>query len=56
MRDSSHRFRLVAAGVILLLVAAAAWAEDGHRLWLRYDPVEALLRQQYKRTASEIVV
>jgi len=56
MRDSSHRFRLVAAGVILLLVSAAAWAEDGHRLWLRYDPVEALLRQQYKRTASEIVV
>lgn len=56
MRDSSHRFRLIAAGVILLLVSAAAAAEDGHRLWLRYDPVESLLRQHYRRMANEIVV
>jgi alpha-glucuronidase len=56
MSDSSRRFRLTAAGAVLLLVSAAASAEDGHRLWLRYDPVEAQLRQPYAREATEIIL
>src|SRR5579884_105114 len=55
MRDSSRRLRLAAAGVTLLLVSGAACAEDGHRLWLRYDPVEGPLRGDYAREATEIV-
>jgi alpha-glucuronidase len=56
MRDSSRRLRLAAAGVALLLVSGAACAEDGHRLWLRYDPVEGPLRGDYAREATEIVL
>lgn len=32
-----------------------ASAEDGYRLWLRYDPVEQPARDQYRRLACQIV-
>jgi len=44
---------------LLLLLAispAAARAEDGYRLWLRYDPIEAPRRAAYARSATELVV
>src|SRR3954471_11139406 len=45
--------------LLLLLAAllpAAARADDGYRLWLRYDPIEAPQRALYSRAASELVV
>jgi alpha-glucuronidase len=47
--------KIVATG-LLLLIATPAGAEDGYRLWLRYDPVEAPLRQRYADRATELVV
>ncbi|MFL6727427.1 MAG: alpha-glucuronidase family glycosyl hydrolase [Sphingomicrobium sp.] len=55
MLDSRTSF-LAAAGGLLLLVAHPARADDGSRLWLRYDPVEQPLRQRYASEATEIVV
>jgi alpha-glucuronidase len=45
--------------LLLLLVALApggARAQDGYRLWLRYDPIEAPYRAAYARAATELVV
>ena len=56
MRDSSRCLRTAGAGFVLLALSAAAQAEDGYRLWLRYDPLPAPLRQQYAREATEIFV
>jgi len=49
------------AGRLLLLcfalLAAAARAEDGYRLWLRYDPVgDAALRDTYRRALTRITL
>ncbi|HEY1607485.1 MAG TPA: alpha-glucuronidase family glycosyl hydrolase [Allosphingosinicella sp.] len=46
---------LLAFLALLLLAPAAARAEDGYRLWLRYDPVEAPRRAAYAPDATEIV-
>ncbi|HEX5184414.1 MAG TPA: alpha-glucuronidase family glycosyl hydrolase [Allosphingosinicella sp.] len=46
---------LLAFLVLLLLAPTAARAEDGYRLWLRYDPVEAPRRAAYAANATEIV-
>ncbi len=46
---------LLAFLVLLLLAPAAARADDGYRLWLRYDPVEMPQRAVYAARASEIV-
>ena len=56
MRDSSRCLRTAGAGFVLLALSAAAQAEDGYRLWLRYDPLPAPLRQQYAGEATEIFV
>lgn len=41
----------------LALLAVAGRAEDGYRLWLRYDPVaDAALRQAYATAFTEIAV
>jgi alpha-glucuronidase len=42
--------------LLLVLVPAAARADDGYRLWLRYDPIETPQRAAYSRAASELVV
>ena len=42
--------------LILLLIAPPVHAEDGYRLWLRYDPLPAQMRQRYKAAATEIVI
>ncbi|HEX4736526.1 MAG TPA: alpha-glucuronidase family glycosyl hydrolase [Allosphingosinicella sp.] len=46
---------LLALLAFLLLAPAAARAEDGYRLWLRYDPVETSQRADYAASAIEIV-
>jgi alpha-glucuronidase len=51
------RAHVMCAATLSLLVAAGAAAEDGYRLWLRYDTVEdAALRRAYVEGVSEIVV
>jgi alpha-glucuronidase len=55
MSDSSHWIGMATAA-LLLVAPATAHGEDGHRLWLRYDPLEAPLRQHYSRDATEIIV
>lgn len=48
------RLCLLAASFVL---AAVARAEDGYRLWLRYDPIDdEALRRDYAAAFSEIVV
>ena len=42
--------------LLLALLPAAARADDGYRLWLRYDPIESPQRALYSRAASELVV
>ena len=56
MSDSSRRSRLAAAGSVLLLVSAAASAEDGYRLWLRYDPLPAPIAARDQRLIKGAVV
>src|SRR4051812_46970185 len=41
--------------VFLILAPSAARAEDGYRLWLRYDPIEAPARLAYAARATAIV-
>ncbi|HEU0100381.1 MAG TPA: alpha-glucuronidase family glycosyl hydrolase [Allosphingosinicella sp.] len=47
---------LWAALALSLVAASAARAEDGYRLWLRYDAVEAPARAAYSRTVRSLVV
>ncbi len=42
--------------LILLSFAPPAHAEDGSRLWLRYDPLPRPARERYKAAATEIVM
>ncbi len=42
-------------GLVLLLAASPAAAEDGYDLWLRYRPVEPAWAQRYRPLATEIV-
>lgn len=46
----------VSAAILLIGAAARAHAEDGYRLWLRYDPLSRDLRQSYVGHASELVI
>jgi alpha-glucuronidase len=55
MLDSSRPPK-IAATALLLLVASPANAEDGYRLWLRYDPIGAPLQQHDRAHATELVV
>src|SRR5438094_858859 len=47
---------LKSAAALLLCAAAPARADDGYRLWLRYDPVQAPLRSSYAAGATELVL
>jgi len=53
MRDS---IRALIAALFLLALAGPAKAEDGYRLWLRYDPLPAEVRQHFAPSVTEIVV
>jgi len=53
MRDS---IRALIAALFLLALAGPAKAEDGYRLWLRYDPLPAEVRQRFAPRVTEIVV
>ena len=55
MTDLRQWLRMSAAS-LLLAVAAPSHAEDGYRLWLRYNPLEARFRQSYASYANELVV
>ena len=55
MFDSASPFKITTAALVLL-AATPARADDGYRLWLRYDPVEEPIRQQYAMHATELVV
>jgi alpha-glucuronidase len=45
-----------AATMLFLFAATPGSAEDGYRLWLRYDPVESSVRQSYADDATELVL
>jgi alpha-glucuronidase len=51
-----HFICVILAALLSLVLAAAAQAEDGYRLWLRYDPLPAYVRQHYSPDATEIVL
>ena len=59
MRLRSLRHRVViasAASLIVLLALTVTWAEDGYRLWLRYDALPEQNVQQYRARVTAIVV
>jgi len=47
--------RLISVCLLLLMSATAARAEDGHELWLRYQPVEEQWQTVYRGSATTIV-
>src|SRR5437763_5537290 len=54
---TSSRFLLSALAAGLLTIATTpACADDGYRLWLRYEPVAASLRHTYASHATELAV
>ena len=55
MIESSAQLKAAAAG-LLLLAASPAKADDGYRLWLRYDPLGLTFRKQLSPHATELVV
>ena len=50
------RFVACLAFASLLLTGAAARAEDGYRLWLRYDPLPAGVARGYRARVTSVVV
>jgi alpha-glucuronidase len=49
--------RLALSVTLLLVLASSALAEDGSRLWLRYDPIaDASLRRSYVSAIKEITL
>ena len=46
----------IIAAAVLLFAASATYAEDGYRLWLRYDQLPAPALDQYRKQISHIVV
>ncbi len=56
-RDRSHRgFITCLAIVILFSIVATAKADDGYRLWLRYDPLPSQMISVYRSHVTSIVV
>ena len=55
---NTPRFRCTLALILALIaVPAAAWAEDGYALWLRYAPIESgPLRDAYRQAIAGVVV
>jgi alpha-glucuronidase len=57
MLNSARRLTLACLALLLLLAQPSrAHAEDGYRLWLRYERIEQPLRQHYAAQATEIVM
>jgi len=56
MRDLKRAPIAAFIALILLMVASPAHAEDGYRLWLRYERLPAPARERYKAAATEIVM
>src|SRR6185369_8346037 len=55
MRDSMRVMFAVLVALCASANAAPADAEDGYRLWLRYDPLPTALRTKYAPAATEVV-
>jgi alpha-glucuronidase len=56
-RRRTYTRRLVCLGFALhLLVGAKALADDGYRLWLRYDPLPANVIKDYRERVNYVVV
>jgi alpha-glucuronidase len=53
-KDGSLRIAIFIA--IVLLAVTSAKAEDGYRLWLRYDPLPSPLADQYRERITRIIV
>jgi len=49
----STELRLI---LVLVFFAPAVYADDGYRLWLRYDPLPGSTRDRYSRQLSSITV
>jgi len=56
MRDLKRTSFAAAIAFILSMVATSGHAEDGYRLWLRYEPLPTEVRQRYRDSATEIVI
>ena len=41
---------------LLLCLGTIGWAEDGYRLWLRYEPLPAAARQRYRPQVTSVIV
>src|SRR5262245_28495431 len=52
----SKRFRILILLAALLLAVSRAHAEDGYRLWLRYDPLPKSAIDRYSKDLSAITV
>ncbi|MDP4261462.1 MAG: alpha-glucuronidase family glycosyl hydrolase [Bacteroidota bacterium] len=49
--------RKIVSLFILLMTASRLFAEDGYRLWLRYDKIDnSILLQQYRNNISSVVI
>jgi alpha-glucuronidase len=55
MTDSHLQLKTMLAGLLSIL-SSAACADDGHRLWLRYDPLQSAQRKKLASHASELVI
>src|SRR6059058_1731847 len=56
MRDWTQASIAALFALSLSMIAAPANADDGYRLWLRYDSLPSQLRQRYAASATEIVM
>src|SRR5690606_16929289 len=56
-KHPARRIGLQAVALLLLswLLAAPALAEDGHELWLRYQPLPAELARQYRDVGGQLL-
>ena len=48
--------RLLLAGLTIFGLTSPAWAEDGYRLWLRYNPLDSTLQAQDRTRAARLIV
>jgi len=55
MRDSIRLLGTAAAALILLPAPGSARAEDGHRLWLRYDPLPPAVAARDRESVASAV-
>lgn len=55
-RNRSYGWFIALAAIVILFSGATARAEDGYRLWLRYDPLPKQVIDAYRHRITSIVV